>query len=162
MKSIIYSLAILLLFASVCTTILAQPRQKFHKKYYKERIIEKLNLTDDQENKISGLRTKHQKKMADLKAELEKAKIDIRDLRDNSDLTRTEMILAVESINTIKNTMALERANHKIDVYELLTNEQKQIWKEHEPFGNRMGLGFGNKGFGNRFNGCRLGPPDLD
>jgi Spy/CpxP family protein refolding chaperone len=148
MKTLILSLVTLFLVTSINSTTFAQPKQKFHKKMFKERMIEKLNLTKEQGDKISDLRSDHQKKMADFKAELEKAKIDMRDLRDNSDLSRAEMISAVEKVNNIKNKMALERTNHRMDVYELLNDEQKEIWREHEPFKDNMKMGFKKGDFG--------------
>lgn len=148
MKVLITSLVTLFFFISV-NTIFAQPEQKFNKRLYKERSIEKLNLTEEQENKISDLRTSHQKKMADYKAELEKAKIDMRDIRESSDISRNDMIAVVEKLNDIKNRMAIERTNHRMDVYELLNDEQKEIWKEQRQFKDRHGSGFRSR-FNNR------------
>ncbi|RPI69893.1 MAG: hypothetical protein EHM47_13100 [Ignavibacteriales bacterium] len=117
-----------------------------------ERPIEKLNLTEEQENKISDLRTNHQKKMTDYKAELEKAKIDMRDIRNSSGVSRNNLISAVEKMNDVKNKMAVERINHHMDVYELLNDEQKEIWREQKPSRDHQGFGFRNKSNGKRFN----------
>jgi len=41
----------------------------------------------------------------------------------------------VKKISEAKNNIALAQANHKMDVYELLTDEQKDKWLK---FGDRM------------------------
>ncbi len=144
MKALIIALGTFFLFSLVS---FSQPKQKFHKKDFKENITEKLNLSEEQENKISDLRTAHQKEMIDLKADLEKKMIDMKELKKNQDLSRTEMISAVENINTIKNTMAISQANHKMDVLELLNDDQKKIWLEVEPMRDHMKMKFKERKF---------------
>jgi Spy/CpxP family protein refolding chaperone len=116
----------------------AQPKQKFFGKHHKGNVIEKLNLTEEQEEKISSLRAAHQKETIDLRANLEKKMVDKRELKRNSNLTRSELISTVEEINNIKNQIAIAKANHRMDVFELLNDEQKKIWQEHEPMRDHM------------------------
>jgi len=104
MKNLLTSLSTIILLSFIISMNgFAQPKQKFHKKDFKENIIEKLNLSEEQQDKFSDLRTTHQKDMVDLKADLEKKMIDMKELKKNPNLSRTEMISAVENINTIKN-----------------------------------------------------------
>lgn len=159
MKTIIGSLIALFMIASFFSTVNAQPKHKFHKRAFEEKMIDQLNLTEEQETKISDLRSVHRKKIVDFKAELEKAMIDMKDLRDNEDLSRDKMISSVEKINSIKNKMALEKANHRMDVYEHLTDDQKKIWREHEPFREQMGRKFDGNDSGKRKH-KRSGPPE--
>ncbi|HSP86624.1 MAG TPA: Spy/CpxP family protein refolding chaperone [Ignavibacteriaceae bacterium] len=149
MKTLITSLSTILILSFIISgNIFAQPKHKFHKKIFKENVFEKLNLTEEQENKISDLRTVHQKEMIDLKADLKKKMIDMRDLRNNSDLKRSELISAVESMNAIKNQITLAVANHRMDVFELLNDDQKKIWQEHKPFRELFKMKFKGRGFG--------------
>src|SRR4030066_2239009 len=112
MKSLITSFSIVLLLSFIISGDgFAQPKQKFQKRFFKENMIEKLNLNEEQENKISELRAAHQKGMIDLKAELEKKMIDMRELNEQTDLKRAELISTVESINSIKNKIAIAMAN---------------------------------------------------
>jgi Spy/CpxP family protein refolding chaperone len=94
------------------------------------KISDKLNLTQDQKDKIDDLRTSHQKKMIDLRSELQKARLDARDFRNSDNISRSDGVKSVERINKIENEIALLRVNHRMDIYELLTPEQKQAWKE--------------------------------
>jgi hypothetical protein len=86
--------------------------------------------------------------MIDLKADLQKKMIDMRDMRNNSDLNRSDLIIAVESMNAIKNQIALAVANHRMDIFELLNDDQKKIWKDHKPFREHMKMKFKGRGFG--------------
>lgn len=140
----------------------AQTKPKLHVKNFKENMIEKLNLTEEQQDKISELRTKHQKEMIDLRAELQKKMIDKRELR-NSDLTRSELLSSVNEINEIKNQIAISRANHRMDVSELLTPEQRKIWQEHEPMRDHKRMKFNHKRFEHdRLGRGQFGPTDFD
>lgn len=151
MKTLLLTIAALFLFASVNSSSIAQPKKQFNKRINQERMMEKLNLTKEQEDKISELRSNHQKKMADFKAELQKARIDVSDLQDDSDLSRSAMISAVEKVNSIRNKIALESVNHRMDVYELLNWEQKEIWRENKPMrDHNMRMGFRQGCSGNK------------
>lgn len=159
MKTLIIALGTLFLFSMVS---FSQPKQKFHKRDFKENIIEKLNLTEEQKDKISDLRTSHQKEMIDLKADLQKKIIDMRELHKNQNLTRKEMLSAVESINTIKNQISIAKVNHGMDMFELLTAEQKKIWQEHKPFRDHMKMKFKERRFGhNEFGFNEFDPEPL-
>jgi Spy/CpxP family protein refolding chaperone len=98
-----------------------------HKKFMRE----KLNLTDQQVSKIESLKSGHMKKMIDLKAELKKSMIDLKSIRDKDNFTREDIIAGVEKANKIRNDMALAKANHRMDVWETLTPEQKKLVKEN-------------------------------
>jgi Spy/CpxP family protein refolding chaperone len=116
-------------------------RQRFmdHDRFMNhERLIDQLNLTDEQKDKIETLRLQHKKEMVDLKAELEKREIELAEARNKDNISRNEVIPSVENINKIKNEIALKVANHRMDIYELLTDEQKEIWKD-----KKHGFGMG-------------------
>ncbi|MHB1688860.1 MAG: Spy/CpxP family protein refolding chaperone [Ignavibacteriaceae bacterium] len=92
--------------------------------------LKKLNLTDQQKEKIADLRLAFQKNMIDLKANLAKDKLALKELRVKNDFTRSDVLGAVENINKAKNDISLAVANHMLDVYGILTPEQQKIAKE--------------------------------
>ena len=96
----------------------------------RDRIHEKLNLTDEQETKIEGLRINHQKQMIDFRAELEKKEIDLQELKNKGEYTREDYIGKIIELSEIRNRMQLARANHQMDVYELLDPAQKSLWND--------------------------------
>lgn len=131
-------LFMILIMAGTSTAQLDQRQRR-------DRIHDKLNLTAEQETKIQKLRIEHQKKMIELKADLEKAKVDARETRTNDNISRSDVVNNIERINKIKNEIALSAANHRMDVYEILTPEQREIWQKEE--GPRMD-GRGRQGDG--------------
>lgn len=127
-------LAVVAIFAlSLFTDSFAQMRKMKMRERIHDRIDERLNLTDVQKAKIDELRSDHQKKMVDLRANLEKKQIELRDLQNSDKLNRSDLIKLTKEISEIKNSMAIERANHKMDIYEMLDKDQKKIWREMKP-----------------------------
>ena len=98
---------------------------EFHKGEFKEMMLDKLNLTDEQKDAVEKLKLKHQEEMIDLKADLEKKELAKKKLQSNGNYTRDEFVNAVKAISAAKNNIALSFANHRMDIYELLTPEQK-------------------------------------
>lgn len=99
----------------------------------RDRMEERLNLTEAQIAKVEELRTNHQKKMIDLKANLEKKEVELKALRRSDKLNRSDLLKLTKEISEIKNAMAAEMANHQMDIYELLDNNQKKIWRDLKP-----------------------------
>ena len=135
MRSRIIGAMITLMFITVATVgIYAQaPKGMMNKRgpMMGQKIFAKLNLTDAQKDQIAKLRTDFQTKMVDLKANLQKDKIALKALRNKDDVTRNEVINAVEAMNKSKNAIALAWANHIMDIRDILTPEQRKIAKEH-------------------------------
>ena len=128
------------------SSVYAQPMKKQN---IRQNIYSKLNLTDEQQDKIEQLRINHQKKMVDLRADLEKSQLELKDLMIKGNYSRTDYLKIVQNIQKKKEVMATERANHQMDVYEILTPEQKEIWNDSR--GNFDGFRMKNK----RFPNCR-------
>lgn len=137
MKSRIIPVMFVFMFAAIfAVNIYAQaPKGGKDKKapMMRERIFEKLNLTDAQKDQISKLKTDFQKKMIDMKSNLQKDMVDLKALRSKDDVTRNEVIASVEKVNKAKNEIALALANHLMDVREILTPEQRKIAKDFLP-----------------------------
>jgi len=113
-----------------------------------------LNLTDTQKDKITSLRESHQKAMIDLRAQVQKDMLDLKELKTNENPSRNDVLSAVEKLNKSKDAMALARANHQMDVREVLTLEQRKTFKEFQ--GQMMGKhrkGMRGNGMGNGYRG---------
>jgi len=94
------------------------------------KFIEKLNLTDQQQTLIEEIRFAHQEKMIDLKADVEKKELALKELESTNKFSRSDYIANIEEIISAENKIKLERANHHMDVYELLDDEQRQTWNK--------------------------------
>jgi Spy/CpxP family protein refolding chaperone len=102
------------------------------------KIHQKLNLTDEQQEKVDALKFDHQKEMIDLKANLEKKEIEMAELKNKSNYTREDFLNKINEIISARNEIALSLANHQMDVYQLLDDNQKKEWNKFSgEFGER-------------------------
>jgi len=135
MKNILISFIIIVFTFGLVN---AQPRRE-EGRLKNKNVWERLNLTDEQKEKVQSFRLKHQKEMIDLKADLEKAELALNELKAKKNFSRSDYLNAVEKINDAENKISLSRADHRMDVYELLTDEQKkEFWEFGPKFRMRM------------------------
>ncbi|QQS34629.1 MAG: periplasmic heavy metal sensor [Ignavibacteriales bacterium] len=136
MKRTFFAIIVITLIAVVLLPDAFAQNRKFRKKEHRmERMhrLERLNLTDEQQKKVDEFRVSHQREMIDLRSELDKAKLDIRELKNKSDYKRSDLISAVEKLSAIKNKIAIAQTNHHMDIYELLDKNQKEVWNNFRP-----------------------------
>ena len=103
---------------------------KHHKDFSPRMMLDKLNLTEDQQAAVEKLHFNHQNEMIDLRANLEKKKLELKELKMNGNYSRSDFINKVKAINDVKSQIAIAKANHHMDIYELLTDEQKKMFND--------------------------------
>lgn len=131
MQNLIKKLAVLAVIVTVISPfIFSQPKVGLNLK----RLGDKLNLTDAQKDQIENLRIKHQKDMVDLKAKLEKARIEMREVTGNGDFTRNEYLAAHNKLTKIREEVQLANTNHRMDVLEIMNKDQRKILSEERKF----------------------------
>lgn len=123
-------LSVLILSILLCSPSFSQvnpgsKEQQFRRGFYKE-----LNLTKAQEDLIYKLRLDHQSKMIDLTSELKKKELEKNKIFLNDSIARDEMINITKDISDIKNKIELLRINHQMDIYDILDENQKSVWKD--------------------------------
>ena len=120
-------------------------------------LIEKLQLSDAQKDKFDELFFNHQKRMIELRAELRGKILELKKYKSEGDLKRSKFIDLTKEINEVRNKMALARANHQMDIYELLDDTQRKIWHDNRPYGfGFMDNNFRGKGMFRHWRGfCR-------
>ncbi|MBS4033765.1 MAG: periplasmic heavy metal sensor [Ignavibacterium sp.] len=128
MKNTLIGLLSLLIVFALFNDADAQKRRNMSENF--TRMHENLNLTEQQTSKLEDLRIKHQEQMIDLRAELDKARLENQKLRRSTNLSRSEFINQTKKMSSIKNKMAEARANHLMDVYETLNDEQRKTWND--------------------------------
>jgi Spy/CpxP family protein refolding chaperone len=127
----------LILFLSFTIWNIAQQKDKsWDGQQRHERFAEKLNLTEEQQSAIEQIRINNQKEMIDLKSDLERKKLDVKELKTSGNYSRDEFINLVEAVNNSKKNITLSKANNMMDIYELLNTEQK---KTFDKIGNKFG-----------------------
>lgn len=112
----------LFLFVAFANIVSAQPGRGFGRDY----LFDKLDLTEEQESKLDNLRDKHQKDMIDMKADLEKARLDLKNLTKDGSFARADFLTAHKKVQSIKNKIGDSWANHRMDMLDVLSKEQRE------------------------------------
>lgn len=137
MRAKMFALIAILYVLLVSQTLFAQEMMQ-ERDRDQLKIHQKLNLTEEQKEKVDALKFDHQKEMIDLKANLEKKELEIAELKNKSNYTREEFLNKVNEIISARNEIALSMANHQMDLYELLDDNQKKEWNKFSgEFGER-------------------------
>lgn len=102
--------------------------KEFREDHFK--YLERLNLSEEQKTTFEGFHFKLQKEMIEVNAELQKSELIMQELKSKGEYSREEVLSTVNRINNEKNKIELLRENHKMDIYDELTPEQKKIWNE--------------------------------
>lgn len=137
MRTKMFALIAILYVLLVSQTLFAQEMMQ-ERDRDQLKIHQKLNLTEEQKEKVDALKFDHQKEMIDLKANLEKKELEIAELKNKSNYTREEFLNKVNEIISARNEIALSMANHQMDLYELLDDNQKKEWNKFSgEFGER-------------------------
>ncbi|MEG8945885.1 Spy/CpxP family protein refolding chaperone [Rosettibacter firmus] len=114
---------------------------QIHKGLMRERLINKLNLTDEQKKQFSNLQNEHQKKMIDLRAQIQKNRLDIKNMMLQNKIDEKKLLDLVQANNKLLSDIRTASINHWLAVYKILNDEQKEIWAKHWAYG----AGFGKK-----------------
>ncbi len=96
------------------------------------------NLTDAQREQIRALRLKHLKEVLPVESELRVKKLELAGLWDAEKLDTKAIVAKVKEIGELRNKLELARVQHKIEVYKLLTPEQRKLWRGGGGIGRGM------------------------
>ena len=96
----------------------------------RDRIKEKLNLSDEQVDKIEALQLSHRKEMINLKADVELKEVELDELKSTINFSRDAYLNKVKEIIATKDKIAIAQANHRMDIYQLLDDNQKKEWNK--------------------------------
>jgi Spy/CpxP family protein refolding chaperone len=107
----------------------------------------RLNLTDDQEKKISELRTANQKEMMAFRNDMAITEAELQKYRSADKPDMTQINKTIDEIGKLRTDMQKKRVSHELAVRNLLTEEQKAIYDTRR--------GSMAQGFGKDMNGYR-------
>jgi len=94
------------------------------------KVLQKLELSDSQIKKIYKLRCETEKKLIDIGAELRKLEIELRDLIFEDNLNETKIKKLIKEINKLRGKIFEKIELAKLEVWKLLTDEQRKKLKE--------------------------------
>ncbi len=136
MKNLVLVLSILLAIAVLNPQIYSQKKDHSKSKECRMNLKDQLNLSEEQEKKIEALKLSHEEVMIKFRTDLELKELEIHKLKSSEKFSRSAMINLTKEISTIKNEIALAKANHQMDLYDLLDESQRKIWLDkQEQFG---------------------------
>ena len=128
-----------LAFMLIATAVFAQG-QPMHR-------MEGLNLNDEQKAKIAELRVKNQIEMVELRAEVKKLQLMIKQELMKPEPSKKQILALVDKINAVKEKIATKRVEHLFKVKSILTPEQWKLFVSRFPlFGEGMHRGMGCRG----------------
>ena len=107
----------------------------------KGKMMESMDLTDEQQAQIETLRLDHQKQMMTLKDQLSSLRTEMKILLTEDNPSANKIKELAGKIGDTQEKMTLEKANHRVAVRRLLTDEQKtkfDMMTLHR--GDRMGF----------------------
>lgn len=116
----------------------------------------RFNLSDSQIESIQNLRNTLDKDMIDLKADLDRLKLEKKDLFNSNKFSKSSLKDIEEKLIAQQTKIRMKHLDFRMSVYDLLDDKQKEEWK-------KTGANFNNPGKKNfkmnrmrRFNGCRF------
>lgn len=124
----------------------AQGKQAGPRGFFRQAMMEKLGLSEEQQAKLAQLRLKNQQEQVRLRGELANAKAELKALLLDPEASRSAVMMAGEKIEELRTQKAKARLTHQMDVRELLTKEQRAQWVQmrgdhhrHGEWGKRGG-----------------------
>ena len=100
-----------------------------------ERFADEIGLSEDQLDRISSIKTEMEKKIVDLRAEKQKAEIDLRELIRDPKAKSSEIEKAAQKVVDLESQIRLNRIETAIKIRDVLTPEQREkvmeVIKEH-------------------------------
>lgn len=133
-------------------------------------VADEIGLEETQKTKISNLMEEFGVSRIDMKAKLDKAKLELRHLKLN-DASDAEVLSAMDKVGNLRTEMQKMSYTHRQAVENVLTDQQvdklQELRKEHRAqkgqFGHQgRGKGFGNDNDRGRGQGFGSGPNDAN
>ena len=110
-----------------------------------------LNLTDEQDAKITELRTKHLQEVTPLRNQLNEKRARLRTLQSDSNPDLNAINKTIDEMGELRTQIQKKGAAHRAEVASQLTDEQKVLFNSRKS--GRMGRGNGTMGRGGRGRG---------
>jgi Spy/CpxP family protein refolding chaperone len=114
-----------------------------------------LNLTPEQDSKITELRTKHIKEVTPLRNELGEKSARLRTLQSADSPNLNEINKTIDEMASIRANIQKKGAAHRAEVSSILTDEQRVVYNSRGQ--GRMGRGGQGMGRSGRGNGQGMG-----
>ena len=120
-------------FLAIATIAFAQPgpRDGEGPRRDGERLKEAFDLSDEQFEQIEAMRDEHQKEMAQMRIGAEKAKLAVKETLVADKLDAANYLAAVKAHSEALSAMRMAGAEHLLEIYNILNDDQKAKWALH-------------------------------
>ena len=105
----------------------------------REAMMDKLQLTDEQQIKIEKLRIGFQKKEAELQSKARIARLDLKEIFIAETPDRAAIEKGLKTISDLQYQRKLAHVDHLFAVREMLAPDQRKVWKKQMMELGRMG-----------------------
>lgn len=95
-----------------------------------QEMMKQLNLTEDQQSQIQKLHLNLEKKQAELRAKIQVAQIDMRELMLTDNLDKAAIEKKMDAVADLRGQSRKNMIDHWFAVYNMLKPEQQKIWKQ--------------------------------
>ncbi|MGE5401178.1 MAG: Spy/CpxP family protein refolding chaperone [Ignavibacteriales bacterium] len=140
-KQILFIIMIALISVSPLNSLFAQNGKKNNdnRPPARQKLMQELNLSQDQKDQIAKLKLDHQKEMVDLKSEVEKNRIEMKNLFLGKDIDENKILDLSKKNSDIQAKMKTSSIQNWFKIYNLLNDDQKAIFRKNAPMmGERM------------------------
>ncbi|MBI1938920.1 MAG: periplasmic heavy metal sensor [Ignavibacteriales bacterium] len=96
----------------------------------KMQLKEKLNLSAEQEKQFSDITYKHQSESIDLRAKVQKNRLELKNLLDNKNVDEQKVLALTEENSKLQAQLKQSAVKTSLAIYKTLDKEQKDIWAE--------------------------------
>ncbi|MCU7495094.1 MAG: periplasmic heavy metal sensor [Ignavibacteria bacterium] len=112
----------------------------------RQKMLQELNLTQDQKDQIAKLRLEHQKQMIDYRSDVAKTRLEIKNLFLNKDVNENKVLDLTKKVSDMQADMKASSIKHWFQIYSLLNDQQKETFRKTAPMLNGQRRGEGMKG----------------
>lgn len=123
-----------MLFALLAMTLTAQPfqaREDIGKKGFPFFMMEKLNLTEAQKDKIKELHFANEKAEIELEAQVKLAHLEMKEAMSADNIDKDKVLNIHSKINKISGQIKEGKLKTMLEINDLLDDSQKKLWKDH-------------------------------
>ncbi len=139
-KTIAVLVGVSLLLSSVIAS--AQPRSPGFRRMHPQ-LLESLELTENQRDQVKVLFTGLEKKRIDLRADLQRKRLELRGAMDDSKVDEGKVKRLVKEMGAIKTELQMTRIDQQLGLRKILTPEQQKQLRQHRMMGGKMGAKMG-------------------
>lgn len=148
MRKLIFSvLSVAILLISQTTSQAQMGKKPFGDgKFDHKNIVKFLELSPEQEKKFNDINYDHQKEMIDLHTQIQKNRLEFKNLLANKDIDEKKIISLTEDNSKLQSEIKKLTVEKWLTIYKILNDGQKEKWMMHlEGFGVRERMKEGMK-----------------